>query len=480
MNVLVDKADDAVFQKFVGRITQMVDTVSKNPQDAGPRIVSNRQLSSLVKSIKTAQMISGSTQASAAGEDLHLTAEKKRAGQLASALKGILKCQPMVSHERVMLDRMDETVRNLLANQKYATVVTLFGQLGNLLQNKDSEIRTIAATLLANIDEQFESAGCLKERIALSLKMLEWIQSETEYSPVYEKISARLQRLTRLLIEKKCFNAAGHILKVEFSISNGSIPKNSEIRGKALKFLKNIAKEDILNLYLQEIQSGGAIPGEDDIQSFVILGSVNVDRLLDLLHDSHSRSERNCIVRVVSRIGMPAAGPVVERIQRGGPWFYVRNLTLLLGRIGDESHLKILESLLKDKNVRIQREGILAIQNIGGDAAAKLLYENLHTVDDELKGAIFTFIGNLKYRAATADMIGMLESGALGRTKKDKIDIMVKICEAFGRMAEGKAVPVLKRVTRTKGFLTKVYDPMVRAAAEEALRQIETAGASSG
>jgi len=481
LNVLVDKADDELFKKFVGRINRLVDTVSKNPQDAAPRIVSNRQLSSLVKSIKAAQTIYGSHPKSSTGEEnFQLTTEKKRAGQLAFALNGILKCQAMVSHERVMLDKMDETVRNLLSNQKYATIVTLFGQLGHLLQNKDPEIRKSAAKLLSNIDEQFETAGCLKERILLSQKMIEWIRNETEYSPVYEKISGRLQGLTRLLIQKKCFSAAGHILKTEFSISNEASLKNDKIRITALKLLQNIATEEILGLYLQQIQAGGALPREDDMQGFVILGSVNVDRLLDLLHDSHSRSERNCIVRVVSRIGTPAAGPVIERIQRGGPWFYVRNMALLLGRIGDESHLKILESLLKDKNVRIQREGILAIQNIGGTAAAKLLYQNLHAVDDELKGIIFSFIGNLKYRAPVTDMIGMLESGALGRTKKDKIDIMVKICEAFGRMAEEKAAPVLKRIARPRGFLAKTYDPAVRAAAEEALKQIKTASTPSG
>ncbi len=475
LDVFVKELDDDKFKNFIHRIQQMVNMVAEAGECSLPQIVTNRQVASLMKNIKKVRFISGKIPIEAAGDESASEAFKQRAGQLESALSSILKCQAMVSHERVMLDRMNETVQSLLSNEKYSTIVTLFGQMGHLLLNKDPDTRIATVELLAEIDEKFESTGCLEERILLSRKLTEWVKLETKFSPIYEKIAGQLQKLAQTLIEQFRFKDAEDILDAMNLIYLGSLKKGEEIQKVAAKLLQNLATEDIMNKLLQNLNTERAATVKEDIRCLVILGSVNIERLLDLLHDSQNRAERNRIVRVIIEIGAPCAQPVAERIQQKGPWFYVRNLTLLLGRIGNTSDLKLLEQLLKDKNPRIQREGVLAIQNIGGAAAGKVLYKNLYTVDDEVKSTVFSVIGTLKYREPVPSMIEMLESKTPGRSKKVKTDIMIKICEALGRMGEEKAVPVLKRIIRTKGFLTKVYDPTVRAAANDALNKIQSA-----
>ena len=475
LDVFVKELDDDGFKNFIHRIQQMVNMVAEESECILPQIVTNRQVSSLTKNIKRVRLIAAKMPVEVAGDKTVSDAYKQRAGQLEGALSSILKCQAMVSHERVMLDRMNETIQNLLSNEKYTTIVTLFGQMGHLLLNKDPDTRIAAVNLLAEIDEKFEATGCLEERILLSQKLTEWVKLETKFSPIYEKIVGRLQKLAQTLIDQFRFKDMEYILNTMDLIYSGSLKKGKEIQRVAAKMLQNLATEDILNRLLQNPNTEKATTVKDEIRCLVILGSVNIEWLLDMLHDSQNRAERNRILRVITEIGALGAQPVAERIQQGGPWFYVRNLTLLLGRIGNTSDLKLLEQLLKDKNPRIQREGVLAIQNIGGVAAGKVLYKNLYTVDDEVKSTIFSVIGTLKYREPVPNMIEMLESKTPGRSKKVKTDIMIKICEAFGRMGEEKAVPVLKRIIRTKGFLTKVYDPTVRAAANDALNKIQSA-----
>ena len=384
----------------------------------------------------------------------------------------------MISHERIMLDRMEETVENLLVNEKYSTIVTLFGQMGHLLLNKDHEVRSAAAKLLSKIDEKFIAIGCLEERVLLSQKLTEWITHETEFSPIYEKIVGQLEKLTRTLIEKNRFSDAEKILQAVNLVCQESQNRVKEIWNAVLKLLQSLATEDILTKLFEDSGSGGAKRVNENISCLVILGSVKIERLLDMLHDSQNLSERNRIIRVISEIGAPCIKPVSHRLQQNAPWFYVRNLALLLGRIGSASDIKLLELLLKDKDPRIQREAALAIQNIGGTTAGKVLYKNLHTVDDEVKSTVISVIGILKCREAEPGLIEILESKTPSRSKKEKTDIMIKICDALGRIGGEKAVPVLKGIIRTKGFLTKVYDPTVRTAAKEALNKIQSVSGS--
>ncbi len=157
---------------------------------------------------------------------------------------------------------------------------------------------------------------------------------------------------------------------------------------------------------------------------------------------------------------------MAERIGRQGPWFYLRNLTLMLGRIGNESHLPVPEPLLSHNEPRVQGEAVFAIQNIGRGSAAGILWRHLPLVDDDNKGFIISAIGKSRYAQALPEMIEMLESRALGKTKKAKNEIMVNLCEAMELIGAPEAVPVLEKIAQSKGFLPiKGYDSPVKALA---------------
>ena len=147
---------------------------------------------------------------------------------------------------------------------------------------------------------------------------------------------------------------------------------------------------------------------------------MGIERLLDRLHSSGNRSERNRILQVLTQIGNPAAAPIIERLKQAGPWCYIRNLIMLLGRIGNESHVNVLDPLIKDEDPRVQREAVFAVLNIGGKKKGEILINYLYSVDDEVKGLIISGLGTIKYHQAVSKMIDILESQALGKTKKSK------------------------------------------------------------
>lgn len=471
LNMLVSKADDGLFSQFVSRVRRLSETVASQEGKAGrARIVTNRQLAALVKSVKSAQKLAAAGEGP--GKESLSRAEKERAGTLADLFNGIVRSPSLVSHERVMLDRTEETVKNLLENRKYSTIVSLFGQMANLLQNRDLEVRQATVALLLTIDEQFEAEGCFQERIALSRKLLDWLQWETILTPLYETILDRLRVFVSVLVKQEAFREAEPVLQALAAVAKGRSPKPDDMRRLALQCLKQLAAGELMGRYLRAMQPGASLAQDEDIAGFAVLGEVNLDRLLDLLHDSRGRSERYALVRVISRVGDAAAGPVAERIALGGPWFYLRNLALVLGRVGSEPHLKALETLLRDKHPRVQREAVLAIQNIGGRDAARLLYQYLPDLGEELKVMAVAAVAQLRYDQAASDLLALLESGPPAKSKKVKNDMMVKLCEGLGRMGTASAIPALERVARPRGLLAKAQDPLVRAAAEEACQRI--------
>jgi len=385
-----------------------------------------------------------------------------------------LKSEVAISPELMMLRGMTKTVDLLISKGNVSSIVALHDRLGRLLLNKEFEVRTAAAKLMYKIDTKLKEMGRLDERIHLSRMLTEWIGFETEFSPVYEQIASQLAELAKESFKNDRASDVEHILNAYSLIYSNKLPRKEEIQTLATNILRGLATEEILDILIKDTRADGTKKQDEDINSLVMLGTISIERLLDRLYGSHSRSERNRIVQVLTKIGKPTAEPITERLRQAGPWYYIRNLIMLLGRTGDESHISVLEPLLTDKDARIQREAVFSMINIGGKKIGQILSANLYSVDDDVKTLIISGLGSLKYHPSVPQMIEALESQALGKTKKAKNDIMAKICEVLGRMGANEAVPALQKVAHSKGFLSRrVYDQPVRNAAFDALAKFK-------
>ena len=297
---------------------------------------------------------------------------------------------------------------------------------------------------------------------------------ESEISPVYEKIANQLQQNARQMIQKEKLEEAYEIVDAYHRMYTGNLDKNDAIMALSENMLQNISTENILDILLKDGPTDEVNRQKKDIYSLIIMGSTTVERLLDRLHDSHNRSERSRVIQVITKIGEPAVSPVVERLRQDGPWFYIRNLLLLIGRIGNESHLKLLESTFMNEDLRVQREAVFAIQAIDPGKTGNILLRNLYTVGPENLGLLISILGMLKYRDAVPVLVEMLESGSPVSSKKEKNAVLIKICEALGKIGDMDTIRPLKNIMRSKGFLSiKSVDPDVREAAKEAIKKIK-------
>lgn len=389
------------------------------------------------------------------------------------ALNQLLNGDTEVLSRLTVMSGISQALEKLVASGREQTINALFDRLMAGLESGNPDVKNGAAEMIADMDRHLAANNRLAERIEWSRKLSEWIKQESEITAAFETVSRQLQGVSETLIREERAEDAVPLLEAYQLLESGNSAKDQAIQALAANMLQNLATDDILDLLLKEKSKETQKDGEADIYSLVILGTTTVERLLDRLRDSHNRQERNRIIQVVARIGEPAVQSVVERLNQEGPWYYIRNLVLLLGRIGNAGHMALLEQFLEGEDFRIQREAVLAIQNLGGDKAGKVLLNRLDSVLDSVKPVIVSVLGLMNYREALPYLIMSLENRGLGHTKEAKAAINVKICEALGRMGDAKAAPVLEKIARTRGFLgVKTYDPKVRTAAEKALANI--------
>jgi len=399
---------------------------------------------------------------------------EKRLKRLKAALYDIARGDTDPLTDREIAAEIPGALNRLLRSHRDAAVNRLVEKLGDALLNEDPEIREAAAGILCRMDEMLEEEGDIDRRMALAEKLSDWIKYETSLSAVYKKVTGRLKELSRSMIKAGRGDETGNILEAYHLIASGNLKKDEAISALAVNMLQNLATEDIIDLLLKKGKPSGHHKGGDDIYTLVILGSTTVERLLDRLHDSHNMSERKRIIQAISRIGKPAIQPIIERLGQDGPWYYIRNLVLLLGRIGDESHVSALEPLLAHSSVRVQAEAIKSIRAIGDESVGRILVKHLKTIDDSLKAYAVSILGATKTIEAVPLLLEMLEDKTLMKKKAEREDVKEKICEALGRIGSPQALGGLEKIVRSRRlFGIGASSERVRQAAIKALANIK-------
>jgi HEAT repeat protein len=403
-----------------------------------------------------------------------MTSSKKAAGLFTLDQLQALKNEVAMTPEERLAKGMDKTIEMLMAKGNMASVMTLIERLGKMLKNRDPKVRINAVRMMLKVDKRLEAEEQNDDRLPILQKLAEWLGFETVMSPEYEQITDQMEQMVRHLIERDRPRDAELLLDAYYRIYTGRLPREKEMRAPAGKMLRNLATEDLLALLISETRADGTKKQSDGIPALTMLGTVSIERLLNRLHHTQNRLERNRMIQALTAIGRPAAKPIVERLFQKGPWYYLRNLILVLGRIGTDSHLKVLSDMLAEDDSRIQREAVFAIQNIAGNNAGEILMKYLYSVDDDVKELIIVGLGAVKYQPAVAELAAMLEEKSLGKTRKARDDIRIKICEALGRIGDKEALPALKKIIRSKGFMAiKAHDPFVRAAAADAVAKLK-------
>lgn len=397
---------------------------------------------------------------------------RTRVARLKSGINAILEGDRESLRDTQLIRSIPATVEQLFSRGKFRVAENVIQKLGESLVGESPEYRAEISEALAEICDSLLAEKRYYTILKLSRKTVEWIRLESSVTPVFRKMCDQLRELARRMILERKFSECDHILETFNLIHSGLLQREDDIREISDSVLEGIASEETVDLLLEEFHQDDDEVGRQVVYTLLQLGESISERLLDTLERSQEMSERIQILRLISEIGKPVAPVIAERVRLGGPWYYLRNLVLLLGKVGDESHIGILEPFMDHEDFRVRRETLDSICNIGGRHAEKVLLHRLHGSGGRFRAGIVAGLGKLKSREAVAPLLDMLGTGPDGGTDNELAE---KICNALGGIASKKAIPQLMEIIKQdpeKVFSEEPYDEKVRTAAAKALVKI--------
>jgi len=342
------------------------------------------------------------------------------------------------------------------------------------LQSDHAEIRTAASEALAGILENLSGERQTGTLTRYLDEFLQWLKNETVPTDTCRTICMQLNSLAKSRIRDQRFADSVAILETFQFTSSGKTEKDDRIRSAAADALREIASTDILEILLKEFRSNQGGRRNDAGRNLVLLADDSIKPLLDILQESQDSSERILILNLIPEMGPKVAQAVLEKIEESAPWYYLRNLVRLMGRIGSDAHAKILAPLLMYDDPRVQREAFKSINTIGGAFRGEILLKALSECDDALKVSIATSLGSLKYRDAVKPLLELFKSRTPASAEL-KADLQEKICLALGSIGDREALPFLTEVSKQSGiFGFGSYHPKVKAAASRAVGMIKS------
>jgi len=241
-----------------------------------------------------------------------------------------------------------------------------------------------------------------------------------------------------------------------------------------------LASEELLDILFEEYNTNRQGKQVEAGRILVRFGEIPLNRLLDILREHDNSDERVRILHLLGEVGPKLVPLIKRRISEDEPWYYLRNLAYLLGRVGSEDSVSTLRSLLLHENIRVQQEALKSVYRTGGNERGPLLLSILPMTDDPSKFSIVEMLGTLKFVDAVPSLLELLKARPL-LASSSRVRLEEKICIALGTIGAPEAIPVLSEIRVTKGFLgIRSYPDKIKIAAARALVSIKRKQAEAG
>lgn len=362
-----------------------------------------------------------------------------------------------------------------------ADLENVTGPLVTDLLSEKAEIRSKASDKLCAIIESLtpERQNELVER--LSGRLADWIKMETSTTPSYEKICVNLQRLLNILIRQGRFAEALPLLDVFHNINTGAMKKDNQIREISSAIINNLASEDNRIILFKEYHTNEKNKQNEANQILLRFGNAILNNLLDMIRDVSDSHERVRIMHLIIGMGQMAIPAIKNQIHKNAPWYYLRNLAYLLGRIGHENDVHMLQPLLLHENNKVQMEALKSIFQIGGNQRGPVFLSALTPADSQFKLHIIEMLGKVRCSEAVTPLLNLLKKPPK-LTPIEQTTLQEKICAALEYIGSPEAIPTLSEIAESKSFLgiRWYYTVEFRNAAKRALESIKRKQKSSG
>ncbi|MDA8104355.1 MAG: HEAT repeat domain-containing protein [Nitrospiraceae bacterium] len=325
-------------------------------------------------------------------------------------------------------------------------------------------------TLLKAYEDAFKEDEVVKDAsiVPLSDKDLQLLLTELE-----KDSQDKTDKLTDILFEifslpqpKEDYeDMTGFFINaIEFSIGRGDIQlvtdvlarmkkildeKNEDEERKkyARKILLLTGSESIITL-LGEILDSGQDVEERVFEDFVkYLDRNAIVPFMKILGELKSIHARKVVIDALILLGTKDIATLSKGLN-DSRWYVVRNIIYILRKIGDRKAVDYLLKSVRHGDIRVKKEVIRALGELGGAGVLQTLRDCLDDTDHQVRSAALKALGNIKSEAAKRIIMNKVADKSFGEREFDE---KKEYFEVLSQWKDGEvyssAVSILKRKT---------------------------------
>lgn len=320
---------------------------------------------------------------------------------------------PRAYRNRKVMVLVPKAIRWLFRHNRHEMAERFGDYLVDELVSEDPRVRELVSDGLAKVLQRIseEQADGMVRRISANL--LEWLEMEDRADTAYQIICASLAKSARRSIRRSEIDAALPIIRAFNGVAYRRERKDGGCRRICRWMLGRIAGGDLLADLLARIRSDDPVKREAAVTLLKNLGAPVVGPLLDILKTSEDWYERARIMNILSEIGEPALPKVESELHHDRPWYYLRNIILLIGLFGNAGHGERIAPFLRHPDIRVRREALSAIYKIGGRARGDILLSALPGANADFRPNLIRALGRIRCKPAVSAFREMLSDEAV-------------------------------------------------------------------
>jgi HEAT repeat protein len=147
-----------------------------------------------------------------------------------------------------------------------------------------------------------------------------------------------------------------------------------------------------------------------------------------------------------------SAVPCILKMMQDKRWYFVRNLSAILGDIGLPAAVPELLACLKHSDIRVCKEAIRSLAKIGGREAESAIIAVLHGSNSMLYPQVIASLGGLKSRKALLELMQIVCSGDMFLKN---LSLKIDALGVIATIGDRQAVPILTKILAGRHILVR-------------------------
>ncbi len=467
MDRIIDLMDDQRFEQFLSDLSrQREDLVFNENGSTSAAVRIENALSTLMNSSK-GRLRSAKQKKEEIDQKVQ---EIRKYARLHTDLDKLLKGEISYKSKQTLVTSLPDAVTQMLMENKAKTAIAIIKKASEGLLSEDPALRSDTINAVVEISEMLINAEYTDIMATLSPQLIRWLKAKKTVSPEVKKIVFQLKELVIFLIKEQRFNDTNHILETFFTLMTRRRNGYEELRDLADQTVREISDSGVVEILIDEFQTDRNGKRKQVANLLPKFGAYATEPLLVMLKDSPSRTERARILQAVTDIGPYAANELTSQLQEAEEWFYIRNIILLLGEVGDGAHVNHVIPFLKYNDIRVRREAVKTVSLIGGNKKESILISMLSDSDQRLFPDIVEALGSMKSTKAVPYLLKLLTPDP----DSEMDESAGKIIDILGRIQSSEALAVLRDIIERRGAFAS--SPLNETLVRKALQAIDKIG----